>query len=75
MVDKGIMEFVEQVVREIENLYPEELKEVICKKTTSYGGELFNDKLFITWSVEDVKETRPNIKLFQYNYIFNLFMK
>lgn len=61
MVNKEKKEFVEQIIREIENLYPEEFEEVIFKRTTGYGGELFYNKLIITWSVDDVKEMKPGL--------------
>jgi hypothetical protein len=37
-------------------LYPEKFEVEIFMITTSYEGDLFYDKIFIKWSVEDVKE-------------------
>lgn len=59
--DKVRDQFLEQIVWERENLYSEEFEEVIFKRTTRYGGELFYDKMLITWSVEDVKEMKPEL--------------
>ena len=55
------MEFIETIIAEIERLYPEEFEEVIFTKTVGYGGKLFNDRLYITWSVEDIKEMKPEL--------------
>ncbi len=61
MVNKDKLEFAEGVLKEIEQLYPEEFGEAIFKMTTGYGGEVFHERLYITWSIEDVKELKPRL--------------
>lgn len=61
MIDKEKLEFVEQVMKEIREEYPEEFEEVVGNMAIGYNGELFNDKLFITWCIEDVKELKPTL--------------
>ena len=61
LVDIDKLVFVEGVLKEIELLYPEEFGEAIFQMTTSYGGEVFHDRLYITWSIEDVKEIKPGL--------------
>ncbi len=48
MVNKDKLEFVEGVLKEIEQLYPEEFGEAIFRMTTGYGGEVFHERLYIT---------------------------
>ncbi len=61
MVDKEKLEFVEEILKEIERIYPEEFGEAIFQMTTCYGGELFHDRLYITWTIEDVKEMKQSL--------------
>ncbi len=61
MIDKDKLEFVEQILKEIREEYPEEFEEVVGGMAIGYNGELFNNKLFITWCIEDVKEMRPSL--------------
>ena len=61
MVNKDKLEFVEGVLKEIEQLYPEEFGEAIFRMTTGYGGEVFHERLYITQSIEDVKQIKPRL--------------
>ncbi len=61
LVEKDKLEFVEGVLKEIEQLYPEEFGETIFRMTSGYGGEIFHDLLYITWSIEGVKKMEPSL--------------